>query len=226
MSELVTTKCVLILSHLAHICNRSFGLQKEVAAILGLFLHLATYYIKTDMSVSKTEYKHTEDSFVGGTGQGSVVSMYAWGILASRLIQLHDKHNFGAKYKSVEKSTHNIIIGMLGFVDDNNISNNGEKYETLHDILNCTQNDAQLWNDILRSSGGALELTKCFLQVIYWRFSLTGTPFAGPPKDDHHIDIINRTTDKKVQINSISAHATYNSLGTVQGIAPHQREQY
>ena len=114
-----------------------------------------------------------------------------------------------------------IIIGMLGFVDDNNISNNGEKYETLRDILNRTQNDAQLWNDILRSSGGALELTKCFLQVIYWRFSSTGAPYAGSPEEDHHIDIINRTTNKKVQINSISAHKTYNSLGTVQGITPH-----
>lgn len=181
------------------------------------------------MGVSKTGYKHTEDSFVGGTGQGSVgsvASMYAWGMLASRLIQLHDKHNFRAKYKSVGKSMHDIIIGMLGFVDDNNISNNGEKYKTLRDILNDTQNDAQLWNDILRSSGGELELTKCFMQVIYWNFSSTGTPYAGPPNDDLHIEIINRTTNKKVKINSISAHATYNSLGTVQGIAPHQREQY
>ena len=215
-----------ILSHLAQICNRSFGLDKAIAAILGWFLHLATYYIKTGMGVSKTGYKHTKESFVGGTGQGSVASMYAWGMLASRLIQLHDEHNFGAKYKSVGKSMHDIIIGMLGFVDDNNISNNGEKYETLRDILKHTQNDAQLWNDILRSSGGALELTKCFLQVIYWNFSSSGTPFAGPPKNDLHIEIINRTTNKKVKINSISAYATYNSLGTVQGIAPHQREQY
>ena len=74
----------------------------------------------------------------------------------------------GAKHKSVAKSMHDIIIGMLGFVDDNNISNNGEKYETLRDVLNRTQNNAQQWNDILRSSGGALELTKCFMQVIYF----------------------------------------------------------
>ena len=112
------------------------------------------------MGVSKTGYKHTLDSFVGGTGQGSIASMYVWGMLASKLFDLHDEHNFGSKYKSIAKSMHEIIIGMLGFVDDNNISNNGEKYKTLRDILQRTQNDAQLWNDILRSSGGALELTK------------------------------------------------------------------
>ena len=64
------------------------------------------------------------------------------------------------------------------------------------------------------------------MQVIYFQFSLTGMLYAGPAKDDHHIDIINRTTNKKIKINSISFYATYNSLRTVQGIAPHQCKQY
>ena len=43
------------LSHLAQICNRLFGLQKEVAAILGWFLHLATYYIKQVWAFQKLD---------------------------------------------------------------------------------------------------------------------------------------------------------------------------
>ena len=45
---------------------------------------------------------------------------------------------------------------MLSFVDDCNQSNNGEKCETLKYILNRTQSDAQFWNDIIKSNGGAL----------------------------------------------------------------------
>ena len=119
-----------------------------------------------------------------------------------------------------------LIIGMLSFVDDCNLSNNGEKYETLRDILKRTQHDAQLWNDIIRSSGGALELSKCFMQVIYFNFATNGTSFVGPPWDDLHVEIINRNNNEKVRINSISFYDTYQSLGIMQGIAPKQREQF
>ena len=157
------------------------------------------------MGVSATGYKHTKKSFVGGTGQGSVASMYIWGMIVSRLIQLHDKYRHGATYKSPNTTMKDIIIGMLSFVDNCNLSNNGEKYETLKDILNRTQHDAQLWNDILRSSGGALELSKCFMQVIYFQFSTSGAPFVGGPRDDLHVELINRTNNETVRIQSISS---------------------
>ena len=96
--------------------------------------------------------------------------MYIWGMIASRLIELHGRFGSGAKYRD-HTTKREIIIGMLSFVDDCNLSNNGEKYETLKDILKRTQRDAQLWNDIIRSSGGALELTRCFMQVIYYEFT-------------------------------------------------------
>ena len=69
-------------------------------------------------------------------------------------------------------------------------------------------------------------MSKCFMQVIYFKFATNGTPFVGPPREDLHVDIINRNNNKKVRINSISSYATYRSLGTVQGIAPKQREQF
>ena len=63
------------------------------------------------------------------------------------------------------------------------------------------------------------------MQVIYYEFAENGTPFVGLPRDDLHVEIINRNNNQKVRINSISSHATYQSLGTVQGTAPKQRKQ-
>ena len=80
---------------------------------------------------------------VWGTGQGSAASMYIWCMIVSRLLQLHDKYRYGAKYTN-DTTMKDLIIGMLSFVDDCNLSNNGEKYETLRDILKRTQHDAQL----------------------------------------------------------------------------------
>ena len=123
-----------IVSHLAQINNQSFGLPKEIAKIIGTFLHQAIYYIKTGMGVSKTGYKHTREMGVWGTGQGSVASMYIWGMLVSRQIQLHDMFNHGAKYYNY-RTKQVLKVGMLSFVDDCNLSNTGEQYETLKDIL-------------------------------------------------------------------------------------------
>ena len=64
------------------------------------------------------------------------------------------------------------------------------------------------------------------MQVIYFQFAKNGTPFVGPLREDLHVDIINRNNNQKVRINSISSYNTYCSLGTVQGIAPKQREQF
>ena len=214
-----------ILSHLVQINNQSFGLSEEIAKIVGKPLHEATYYIKTGMGVSATGYKHMKELEVWSTGQGSVASMYIGCMIVSQLLQLHDKYRYGAKYKN-DTTMKDLIIGMLSFVDDCNLFNNGEKYETLRDILKRIQHDAQFWNDIIRSSGGALELSKCFMQVIYFNFATNGTPYGGPPRDDLHVEIINRNNNEKVRINSISSHDTYRSLGTMQGIAPKQRKQF
>ena len=64
------------------------------------------------------------------------------------------------------------------------------------------------------------------MQVIYYEFAENGMPFVGPPRDDLHVEIINRNNNQKVRINSISSYATYQSLGTLQEIAPKQREQF
>ena len=59
---------------------------------------------------------------------------------------------------------------MLGFVDDNNISNTGEIYKSIENVIKQTQHDAQLWDDILKATGGTLNLLKYFSQVITTTF--------------------------------------------------------
>jgi hypothetical protein len=66
---------------------------------------------------------------------------------------MHNKYGHGYKYEGPWK-LYTSIIGMLGFVDGNNITNNGEEWETVKDIIIQTQHDAQLWNDLLRATGG------------------------------------------------------------------------
>ena len=84
--------------------------------------------------------------------------------------------------------------------------------------------DAQLWNDILHASGGALEHSKC---NYYWRSTIFDKHRApvfvtgefGPPiciKDDK---------GNETQLKQLSAYQPYKTLGTYQCVGNRQQIQ-
>ena len=112
-------------------------------------------------------------------GQGSKLTATSWGKLVSRALDLHGRLGKGSKYSNPEGLIE-AIIKMLSFVDDNNISNNGESWEIVAQVLQKTQHDAQLWNDILQAMGGSLNLKKYFYQVISYIYAKVGAPVVTP----------------------------------------------
>ena len=63
------------------------------------------------------------------------------GEVVSIALHLHDKQRFGSQYRDPE-GVFTTIVGMLGFVDNNNISNTGEKHKSIEDVIKRTQHDA------------------------------------------------------------------------------------
>jgi hypothetical protein len=214
-----------ILVHLLNLCLRSFGMPKKLTKILGELLRVARYAIKTGIGISKETYQHSDESPAFGSGQGSGASAQGWGKLVSVLFDIHDMYGHGCKYADPWK-LYSSIIGMLGFVDDNNITNTGEEWETVNDIMIRTQHDAQLWNDLLRATGGALNLDKCFAQVLAFQFGLNGAPVIAPADPKLIITIQDRMYNKTVVIKPISPYKTYRSLGTEQGTSKNQKQQH
>ena len=94
-------------------------------------------------------------------------------------------------------------------------------------IIIRTQHDAQLWNDLLRATGGALNLDKCFAQVLAFEFRLNGAPVIAPAEPKITTTIHDRLNNiKEVPIKPISPYKTYRSLGTEQGTAKNQKAQH
>jgi hypothetical protein len=214
-----------ILVHLLNLCLRSYGMPKKLAKILGDLLKVARYAIKTGIGISEETYSHSDESPAFGSGQGSGASAQGWGKLVSVLFDIHDMYGHGSKYADPWK-LYSAIIGMLGFVDDNNITNTGEEGESVNDIIIRTQHDAQLWNDLLRATGGALNLDKCFAQVLAFQFGLNGAPVIAPADPKLTIKIQDRLYNKEVEIKPISPYKTYRSLGTEQGTSKNQKKQH
>ena len=214
-----------ILVHLLSLCIRSFGMPKKLTKILGELLKMARYAIKTGIGISEETYQHSDTSPAFGSGQGSAASAQGWTKIVSKLFDLHDKYGHGCKYADPWKM-YTAIITMLGFVDDNNITNNGDNWEKVEDVIKRTQHDAQLWNDLLRASGGALNLDKCFVQVLDYHFARNGGPVIAPADPKIRIIIHDKTNKKDVQLKPISPYRTYRFLGTEQGISLNQKQQH
>ena len=158
-------------------------------------------------------------------GQGSTASAIGWGKIVSIALDLHDKQSFRSHYKD-PRGAFETIIGMLSYVDDNNISNNGAPHESVADVIQKTQHDAQLWNDIFKSTGGTLNLLKCFFQVIIYTFARNGAPVVAPTDPEWFIDITENSDNTSQTVQTISAYTPYKSLGTIQGLCKQQNDQF
>ena len=214
-----------ILVHILTLCLRSYGMPKKLTIILGKLLESAKYAIKTGIGISKATYQHSDESPAFGSGQGSGASAQGWGKMASKAFDAHDKFGYGCLYTDPWK-TLEVMLHMLGYVDDNNITNNGADGESVEDVVKRTQHDAQLWNDLLRATGGALNLDKCFAQVIHYTFAANGGPVVAPADPAIKIVIKDRLHNKDVIIKPISPYQTYSFLGTKQGISQQQKQQH
>jgi hypothetical protein len=75
---------------------------------------------------------------------------------------------------------------MNGFVDDSYACVNDftNPIQSLALLLERATADAQLWNDLLSSSGGALEIPKCVYHLAHYRFTEAGCPVLQPSPVD------------------------------------------
>ena len=81
---------------------------------------------------------------------------------------------------------------MTGFVDDtthwvNNFPRAIQGNYPTVEMYRDTQQTAQWWEQLLHSTGGKLELTKCFYYPIIWTFDKEGIPTLQTPQEHHHI---------------------------------------
>jgi hypothetical protein len=152
-----------IVQSLSAIVSCSFSTPNHgTRMIQGDMLEKALYYIKTLLGVSAHYYSHSADFRVDGTGQSSAASDRAWGFNSSTYFDLHDCLSHGATYFSAN-GIHCIHICMTGFVDDNNlqtVKNTFSHKANTDRLVACMNHDAQIWNDTLWTSGGALALSK------------------------------------------------------------------
>jgi hypothetical protein len=217
-----------IIPAMASLISRGYGMHQNICFVHSTTLEEAKYLLKTKLGVSEDFYQHCKSFPLYGTGQGSGNSPAIWCIISSVLFDLYEHHAKGAYFQS-PNGKHSVSIFMIGFVDDTSSSINdflSIEIQSPEHYVNIATQDAQLWNDVLRLSGGALESTKCSYHFLYFDFTVTGNPILLPGliKPELKIRFNDGTTNTKLEWKSVySAHKT---LGTFKDPAGNQQSAH
>ena len=204
-----------ILAALASLASRKHGVQRTVVMVNAKTLEEAKFKIKTMLGVTEEFYQHCELFPIYGTGQGSGNSPQIWCIISSVLFDCHAERAHGATFESPDRRE-SITMYMIGFVDDSTSSVNDFFSNTQPDpevLVGMMREDAQLWNDLLWSSGGALELPKCSYHYLHYNFTPNGSPILRPGRIGPNLVI--QTGDRKGEqvIPPMSAYKAHKTLG-------------
>jgi len=217
-----------IMAAIASIVSRKFGMSKAVVFVMARTLEEAKYKLKTEMGVSDVFYQHCELFPIYGTGQGSGNSPAIWCVISSVLFDCHAVRAHGANFESPDK-TEKIQIFMVGYVDDctgqvNDFLSNSQPHPDV--LIGKMQHDAQIWSDLLWSSGGELELPKCTYHVINWNFTVAGAPSlqAGDVGQPMILQSGDRSATHVIPFRS--AYSSHKTLGHYKSPAGNQTKQF
>jgi hypothetical protein len=198
-----------ILCVIAMIVSMYYGIPLLAAIVHAKTLHDMQYKIKTALGPSNLSYKHSEITPIHGTGQGSCASPAVWVHISSTLMDIHKEKAFGFEAHSVKKN-YTIKIFNQGFVDDTSLPVNGGANITA--LRNRLNHDAQRWSNLLYSTGGLLELSKCLYYLTTYKFDTTGHTIAYTP-DHQAITLHNLSTDTHHIIDHRDVNESHKTLG-------------
>jgi ribonuclease HI len=196
-----------IIMSLAAIRAKQLGLHQETINTLINFLKIAEYHVTTGHGTSSEYYSDSKDMTLHGPGQGSRAGPAIWLIISTALLAAY-KQNATALTLSNPDGT--IVVSRHAdcFVDDTTTFCN-----TNPDALKAElQANAQQWESILYSSGGALELPKCFYYIMDWSFDENGQPYLKEPTP-LPLTIINSATKSRQIILEKSTSESHRTLG-------------
>jgi hypothetical protein len=199
------------------------GLHKNIAEIHASMLEQAVYRIKTQLGISQGSYSHSAEWPSLALDKGSCASPPFWLLNCSAYLSIYQSCCYGATYSNMD-GTLKTKVGMTSCVDNNNCNMNCQPAQEAT-LCAHAEHDAQLWNDILCGSRGALEHSKCTYKYLRTEFTATGTPYFQAGSFGTPITIPD-DSGQTTPIEHSSAYHAYKTLGTFLAATKRQTIQY
>jgi hypothetical protein len=158
------------------------GMPRAACCMQVMALTLMKYFVKTIHGISEASYQSTQSYHLFGTRQGSGSSPSIWlsivvVLLSALTAMAPGAMCFAEPWRDLQSERN-----ADSSVDDTSTRvNNAMCDDPLHwkEMFALMQSVAQIWECLLYSSGGTLELPKCFWYLMYWEW-VNGQPSLVP----------------------------------------------
>lgn len=225
-----------IIVSLAMLISRIMGMSRNATETHAEFLRQAEYHLKTKLGVSDECYSNLM-AIIYGTGQGSRASPAFWTIISSVIIELIRKKSDGVTLASSDMETH-VRRWMDGFVDDTTAWINRFVEEIMDEfaqedsiaekIVGDLADTSQWWEQLLYSTGGKLELSKCLYYVLSWQFDEEGRASLRPQNaiPGRQITVTSSAGEGIEEIKHVDCKQAHKTLGVMECPALVYTEEY
>lgn len=221
-----------ILFIVAYLTLRIFGVPKEAARCSVDTICKMKHYIRTIFGDSKHYYGGdkwiTEERvFPHGNGQGNGNGPSLWSCISSPLLNILREEGFGISLESPISKT-NIRLGAIGFVDDMDYIQTqdlGQQHD-MNLVFRKAQSGLQLWDELLRTTGGSLEIDVNKTDYVAIDFASRNGIMTMKDAQGHQ-PLIARDTDGVYQsLAQLSVHDARKTQGVYQSPSGNETAQF
>jgi ribonuclease HI len=201
----------------ASLMAQRIGMHPGVIELFMKMLNEVNYHAKTIYGVSELSYKSSPEYGIHGPGQGGRASPSVWTVISCLILSCMEEKAIGAKLMSPNGK---IRVSQLssGFVDDITHWNidmerslaSGDNSAIINEETTVA---AQWWEELLYTTGGKLELTKCFYYQIIWDFDKNGNALLLEPTSN--IILTDSADQRQVPIEAKSCAEAHRTLGVM-----------
>jgi hypothetical protein len=163
-----------VIENLSNLALMKQGLPLQLAKLHSQTFQQIHYYIKHRLGIGNTPHSHRNPKPVYGVGQGSTDAPARWGFVCDPLLEIYKDLTSDAIIKS-PLSTIQTNYKIAGFVDDTTTLQI-KHFTAMAYIILFLQHDTQMWEKLLHTSGGKLEIQKCVFALFEWTCDNWGRP--------------------------------------------------
>jgi hypothetical protein len=177
-----------MVGRLLSLINQCNGMLQQAASCQAEVLHNMKHFVKTTRGISHNYIQRDDNTPLEGNGQGNAASVPGWHGHNELMCKVYKKHMQGSKIVSPNGRI-NFEQWLSSFIDDNKMLLSFQSSDTIDSMRETCQESLQLWETLLNLTGGADELTKCFITILHYRESYAWyAKWPGVPSLIHTMD--------------------------------------
>jgi hypothetical protein len=189
------------------------------------------HFLKTGFGIMTDSYTSDDLYRIYGVGQGSKAGPVSWARVSSIRFQAQELLGHGIKFACPERIIHHARHSN-GFVDDTMGYFCDQSAWLSHppstqELFNGLKSDSQIWERLLWSSGGLLEIEKCRYYTVQWKFRPTGQVkmLTAAELDAPLFQLSKGKTKTSVTVPQLDCDEAFRTLGIHKTISGDQTKQ-